>query len=77
LRQLRPILVALALQLSPSFGDAQQSADRIYVRRIEFRGITRTNDDVLRRELRQLEGTFLDPAALEASRIQLERLPSV
>ncbi len=56
---------------------AQQSADRIYVRRIEFRGVTRTNDEVLRRELRQLEGTFLNPAALEESRIHLERLPSV
>ncbi len=77
LRQLRPILIALALQLSPSVGDAQQSADRIYVRRIEFLGITHTNDEVLRRELRQLEGTFLDPGALEASRIQLERLPAV
>ncbi len=56
---------------------AQESADRIYVRRIEFRGVTRTNDEVLRRELRQLEGTFLSPAALEESRIHLERLPSV
>jgi outer membrane protein insertion porin family len=77
LRLLRSILLALALQLGPAIGDAQQSADRIYVRRIEFRGITRTNDDVLRRELRQLEGTFLDPGALEESRIHLERLPSV
>ena len=77
MRLLRPILLALAAQLSPSVGDTQQSADRIYVRRIEFRGVTRTNDEVLRRELRQLEGTFLDPAALEESRIYLERLPSV
>ena len=77
MRLLRPILLALAVQLSPSVGDAQQSADRIYVRRIEFHGITRTNDEVLRRELRQIEGAFLDPAALEGSRIYLERLPSV
>ena len=77
MRLLRPIFLALAVQLSPSVGDAQQSADRIYVRRIEFRGITRTNDEVLRRELRQIEGTFLDPAALEESRLYLERLPSV
>ena len=67
----------MVLQLAASVGDAQQSADRIYVRRIEFRGVTRTNDEVLRRELRQLEGTFLNPAALEESRIHLERLPSV
>jgi outer membrane protein insertion porin family len=67
----------LCLQLAASVCDAQQSADRIYVRRIEFRGVARTNDEVLRRELRQLEGTFLNPSALEESRIHLERLPSV
>jgi len=76
-RFVRPVLLALGLQLTPSIGGAQQSADRIYVRRIEFRGVTRTNDEVLRRELRQLEGTFLNPSALEQSRIHLERLPSV
>lgn len=77
MRLARPALLALVLQLAPSVGDAQQSADRIYVRRIEFRGVTRTNDEVLRRELRQLEGTFLNPDALEESRIHLARLPSV
>ena len=77
LRSVLPVLLLLFLQLSASVCDAQQSADRIYVRRIEFRGVTRTNDEVLRRELRQLEGTFLNPAALEESRIYLERLPSV
>ena len=77
MRFVRPALFALILQLVESVGDAQQSADRIYVRRIEFLGVTRTNDEVLRRELRQLEGTFLNPTALEESRIHLERLPSV
>jgi outer membrane protein insertion porin family len=70
------IVLALTVQVCPSVADAQRSADRIYVRRIEFRGITRTNDEVLRRELRLLEGAFLDPTALEESRIHLERLPS-
>ena len=77
LRFVHAILLALVLQLAATVCGAQQSADRIYVRRIEFRGVTRTNDEVLRRELRQLEGTFLNPAALEESRIHLERLPSV
>ena len=77
LRLIRVGLLALLLQLVPAPGDAQQSGDRIYVRRIEFRGVARTNDEVLRRELRQLEGTFLNPDAIEASRIHLERLPSV
>ena len=76
-RLIRVALLALLPQIAPAPGDAQESADRIYVRRIEFRGVTRTNDEVLRRELRQLEGTFLNPEAIEASRIQLERLPSV
>jgi outer membrane protein insertion porin family len=77
LRFVGPLLLALILGLVATVGDAQQSADRIYVRRIEFRGVTRTNDEVLRRELRQLEGTFLNTDALEESRIHLERLPSV
>ena len=69
--------LAVLLQLTAPVGDAQQSADRIYVRRIEFRGVARTNDEVLRRELRQIEGAFLNPAALAESRLHLERLPSV
>ena len=77
MRSVSPVLLLSCLQLAASVCDAQQSADRIYVRRIEFRGVARTNDEVLRRELRQLEGTFLNPAALEESRIHLERLPSV
>jgi outer membrane protein insertion porin family len=77
LRFVRSVLLVVLVQLAASAGYAQQSADRIYVRRIEFRGVTRTNDEVLRRELRQLEGTFLSPAAIEESRVHLERLPSV
>jgi outer membrane protein insertion porin family len=77
LRLIRVGLLALILPLAPAPGDAQESGDRIYVRRIEFHGVARTNDEVLRRELRQLEGTFLNPQAIEASRIHLERLPSV
>src|SRR5688572_6022229 len=73
----RAVLLVLLFQLAALPCGAQESADRIYVRRIEFRGVTRTNDEVLRRELRQLEGTFLNPDALEESRIHLERLPSV
>jgi outer membrane protein insertion porin family len=74
-RRAHPVL--LACILTAPLADAQSAADRIYVRRIELRGVERTNDEVLRRELRQVEGTFLNPAALEESRIHLERLPSV
>ena len=47
---------------------------RAYVRRIEFRGNTKTSDEVLRREMRQLEGGSASTAAIEASKVRLERL---
>ncbi len=47
---------------------------RTYVRRINFRGNTKTADEVLRREMRQMEGAPASAAAIEASRIRLERL---
>jgi outer membrane protein insertion porin family len=50
---------------------------RAYVRRIHFTGTTGINDDVLRRELRQLEGGFMSGRALERSEQRLRRLPYV
>lgn len=47
---------------------------RAYVRRIEFRGNTRTSDDVLRREMRQMEGGSASTASIESSKVRLERL---
>ena len=47
---------------------------RTYVRRISFRGNTRTRDEVLRREMRQMEGAPASNQAIEASRVRLERL---
>ncbi len=47
---------------------------RAYVRRISFRGNTITQDHVLRREMRQMEGGWASNAAIEASKIRLERL---
>jgi outer membrane protein insertion porin family len=47
---------------------------RVYVRHISFAGITRTNDEVLRREMRQLEGSWLSNVALERSKQRLQRL---
>ena len=47
---------------------------RAYVRRISFRGNTLTQDEVLRRELRQMEGGWASNAAIEASKVRLERL---
>ncbi|MCZ6830925.1 MAG: outer membrane protein assembly factor BamA, partial [Gammaproteobacteria bacterium] len=47
---------------------------RTYVRRISFRGNTKTIDEVLRREMRQMEGAPASSSAIESSRIRLERL---
>lgn len=47
---------------------------RAYVRRIEFRGNTKTADEVLRREMRQMEGGSASTARIESSKVRLERL---
>ncbi len=51
--------------------------NRVYVRHIVFNGITKTNDEVLRREMRQLEGGWLSNLAIERSKTRLERLPYI
>ncbi|MGI0141003.1 MAG: outer membrane protein assembly factor BamA, partial [Thermoplasmata archaeon] len=51
--------------------------NRVYVRNISFSGVTKINDEVLRRELRQLEGGWLSNAALERSKERIQRLPYV
>lgn len=53
------------------FVDAGQ---RAYVRRINFRGNTVTQDEVLRREMRQMEGGWASTANIERSKIRLQRL---
>ena len=47
---------------------------RVYVRRINFRGNQRTDEEVLRRELRQMEGAPLESAKINRSRTRLNRL---
>lgn len=70
-------LFAFLLVLMSSLVQAQAGDGRIYVRRIEFLGTNQINDQVLRRELLQLEGTHINTVALEQSRLRLERLPYV
>jgi outer membrane protein insertion porin family len=52
-------------------------ANRVYVRHITFEGANRTNDEVLRREMRQLEGGWLSNTAVERSKQRLQRLPYI
>ena len=47
---------------------------RAYVRRVEFRGNTKTADFVLRREMRQMEAGSANNALIEMSKVRLERL---
>ncbi|MBS7456345.1 outer membrane protein assembly factor BamA [Coralloluteibacterium stylophorae] len=51
-----------------------QPGPRVYVRRIEFKGNARTSDEVLRREMRQFEGSWYSQAAIDRSKIRLQRL---
>ena len=47
---------------------------RAYVRRIDFRGNTKTADEVLRREMRQMESASANNALIELSKVRLERV---
>ncbi len=47
---------------------------RVNVRRITFKGNTRTADEVLRREMRQFEGAWFSQVAVDRSKIRLQRL---
>jgi outer membrane protein insertion porin family len=51
--------------------------NRVYVRRVNFNGTSGVNDEVFRREMRQLEGAYLSNAAVERSKIRIQRLPFI
>ena len=58
--------VAIELQVVPG--------PRVNVRRIVFKGNTRTSDEVMRREMRQFEGSWYSQAAIDRSKVRLQRL---
>ena len=47
---------------------------RAYVNRISFTGNTKTRDEVLRREMRQMESSWASSSKIERSKTRLERL---
>jgi len=61
--------VSLRFQIDPG--------SRVSVRRIDFAGNFNTDEEVYRRELRQMEGSWYAAEHLDRSRSRLERLPSV
>lgn len=70
----------------PEFNEEERTVDvvmhvnpgsRVYVRRIEFEGGSGTDDETYRREMRQLEGAWLQSANIDRSRVRLQRLPFV
>tara|TARA_R110002049_G_scaffold93308_10_gene230785 strand:- start:4736 stop:7147 length:2412 start_codon:yes stop_codon:yes gene_type:complete len=50
---------------------------RVYVRRINFNGVDQVEDEVLRREIRQMEGAYLSNLLIDRSKVRLQRLPYV
>lgn len=50
---------------------------RTYVRRINIRGNERTNDNVIRREMRQLESSWFSREKIEKSKLRIQRLPYI
>jgi outer membrane protein insertion porin family len=46
---------------------------RVYVRRINISGNSRTRDEVIRREMRQLEGSFFDSQKLQLSKQRIDK----
>ena len=51
-----------------------QPGNRTYARKILFSGNYLTNDEVLRREMRQFEGAWASDNLIEGSKVRLERL---
>jgi outer membrane protein insertion porin family len=53
---------------------AAEPQRRVYVRRIDVAGNTRTRDEVVRREFRQLEGAWYDGGLIKLSKERVDRL---
>ncbi len=57
-----------------AFTFAIDPGDKVYVRRIDITGNTSTRDEVIRREIRQLEGSVFSAEQVRRSRVRIQRL---
>jgi len=56
-----------------SFNIVVDPGRRVYVRRIDIAGNSKTRDEVVRREMRQLEGAYYDASKIQLSRRRIDR----
>ena len=56
-----------------SFNIVVDPGRRVYVRRIDIAGNSKTRDEVVRREMRQLEGAYYDASRIQLSRRRIDR----
>jgi len=71
------------VNMIPEINDVKKTVDmtffvdpgkRVYVRKINMKGNTKTRDEVLRREMRQMESSWASGSKIERSKTRLERL---
>jgi len=71
------------VNMVPEINEARKTVDmtffvdpgkRVYVRRINMKGNAKTRDEVLRREMRQMESSWASSSKIERSKTRLERL---
>ncbi|MCX7092749.1 MAG: outer membrane protein assembly factor BamA [Methylobacter sp.] len=71
------------VNMVPEINEANKTVDmtffvdpgkRVYVRRINMKGNNKTRDEVLRREMRQMESSWASSSKIERSKTRLERL---
>jgi outer membrane protein insertion porin family len=71
------------VNMVPEINEANKTVDmtffvdpgkRVYVRRINMKGNSKTRDEVLRREMRQMESSWASSSKIERSKTRLERL---
>lgn len=71
------------VNMVPEINEAKKTVDmtffvdpgkRVYVRHINMKGNSKTRDEVLRREMRQMESSWASSSKIERSKTRLERL---